>query len=112
MKRPDESAAAFDCIDGSRILLHPSAQAQLYFAEFRIQFAAMSDGSVSFGLLPRVISFCRSHGGSAKALRNGSVLSPETIMSDVFWSAAFRKATHLATHPRDRTASADEGDDP
>jgi hypothetical protein len=109
---PSSSELVLQCEDGSQILLHASSQSQKYFAEFRIQFLSAIDGALSFGLLPQVIEFCRAHGGQMKALRNGSVLPASSAMlSDVFWSETYRKAKHLAHHPKDKQMPKVGGDD-
>jgi hypothetical protein len=97
------SGLVLDLADGSKIVFHASSAPGHYFTEFRIQFFAGTEGGLLFGILPAVIQFCKVHGGHVKALRNGSVLPASGgVMSDVYWSEAFRKASHMAYHPRDR----------
>jgi hypothetical protein len=62
---------------------------------------------VNYGLLPHVIQFCQSHGGSLRVLRSGSVFPASGgVYSDVFRSRANRVVQHFAQHPKDRAAAA------
>ncbi|XXX75413.1 hypothetical protein WMF30_47970 [Sorangium sp. So ce134] len=90
------------CQDGSSIVFKASKKNELFYMELQCQFHALPEGNVSFGLLPRMIEFCRIHGGALRTIRNNSILPASCgIYSDVFSSNAYRIARHLANHPND-----------
>jgi hypothetical protein len=95
------------CIDGSSFVFKPCKVCGLFYVELQCQFHAQREGSVGFGLLPRMIAFCKAHGGTLKVLRNNSIHPAcEGMYSDVFWSEPYRIARHLADEPNDHQAKA------
>lgn len=95
------------CVDGSAIVLKDGGGSGLVYVEFQCQFHALPGDVVGFGLLGRVIAFCREHGGAIRLIRNNlTVSTPASVHSDVFWSRAYRVARHLAQHPNDAPAQA------
>ena len=102
---PDSSA--WHCTDGTELVFHPSGESEQFFVEFRCQFRAEPTRAVNYGLLPKVIEFCQSHGRKLKVVRSGSVIAASGgVYSDVFRSQANRVAQHLALHPKDQKSIA------
>lgn len=103
--RGSSEARLWFCEDGTELLFRPSADSDRYFVEFRCQFHARPPNTVNYGLLPNILSFCRSHGGRIKVVRTNTVYPASgSVYADVFKSNANRIASHLAEHPKDRRA--------
>jgi hypothetical protein len=94
--------AIWECIDGSEIRFRPSGSLDEFHVDFRVRFHAHPDRSVSFGLLPDVLRLATHHCSDVK-VRGRDVLPANGggVMSDVYWSEAFRLAQHKALNPHD-----------
>lgn len=90
-----------NCDDGSVIVFQVSSIPNLYYFELQCLFHEGPEGSVNFGLLPRMLQFCKEVGCEMKVVRNNTVL-PATggIFSDVFHSKAYKAITHKVNHPK------------
>ena len=102
----DLEGPVWSCLDGSQLKFAVSSYTDLFFVEFACQFQVVANGGVGFGDLGRFVQLCMEHGGRVKSVRNNSILSASegAVLSDVFWSKAYRMARHLAEHPRNGTA--------
>jgi hypothetical protein len=104
---PDQNldAQLLNCADDATLSLRDSGRPGFCYLQVACKFAVSPTG-VSLGRpLSAFIRLCQAAGSPMRSLRNGSILTGEGgVLSDVFWSMPFRRAQHLASHPKDKPA--------
>ena len=92
---------AYECIEGSLLIFHPSGIENFIFLEIHCKIIAKpGTGSVSCKSVMKFMKFCVRQQTDIKIPRNKCIMpaSEGALMSDLWNSQAFKKARHYAEY--------------